>query len=216
MSSRAGRIGVTIVDILIHEAGHVVTAWELGVPIESVVVSRHDRLGDTYFASDIDTEHDTADQRTVAERTMLVHHAGFLAQRRFHYDGTQQTHPISDYLAVLRIAARLERDEALINTWSAYIANRARTMIEQPATWARIRALAIELARRSGADGVTEIDGAAIDAFLTNLRVPRTDPFLAYRRRLPTGDLILHECHHARRDLSRAIGRAYVRRGRRA
>ena len=203
---------MTAEDVLVHEAAHAVVAWELGVRVGAILVDLKRREGHTAFASDIaigrfapgSTAH-----RAAAERDMLVFHAGFMAQQRFHYDGTHGWYPLHDYIGIFRIAEMLESDFPLIDAWSTYIEDRARSMIEQPATWARIQALALDLARRAGTDGTTELDGEAIDRFLMQVRVPATDARLAYRRRQATGILVVLERDAARSHFTRAIKRAY-------
>ena len=45
--------GVTLADVLVHEAGHAVAAWELGVRIGAIHVHMRVREGRMTFASDV-------------------------------------------------------------------------------------------------------------------------------------------------------------------
>ena len=206
---------LTVEDLLVHEAAHAAVAWEVGVRVGRILVNRERREGHVAFVSDVLIGRyapGTPAARAAAEREMLACHAGFMAQRRFHYDSTHHRYAVKDYLWIFRIAEQIEEDRAVIDAWSAYIEDRARATIEQPATWARILALAIELARRSDEDGTTEVDGATVDDFLATVRVPKADPFLAYRRREATGKLVRLEREPVRQLLKRDIERAYLRR----
>lgn len=202
-------------DVLVHEAAHAVVAWELGARIGQITIDRAHAAGRMSFASDVAIGRfavGSAAHRLAAERDMLVFHAGFMAQQRFHYEGTHGVYPIHDYAAILDIAQQFSSDAPLIDAWSTYVEDRARHMIEHPATWRRIEALAVELARRAGPDGFTVIDGEKADQFIANVHVPATNAFLAYRRREATGVLLILDEEPARQRLVRAVQRAYLHR----
>lgn len=173
--------GVTLADVLVHEAGHAVAAWELGVRIGAIHVHLRVREGRMTFASDVGLGRfpvgsDTL--RQAIEREMVVLHAGLVAQRRFHYEGAWGLVPRTDYEGILATALQVETDLRLIDEWSDYAEERARALMELPQTWRRVEALAVELVRRP------VLHGEEIDAFLAGLRVPRApNARLAYRRR---------------------------------
>ena len=173
--------GVTLSDVLIHEAGHAVAAWELGARIGVIHVHVRVREGRMTFASDVGLGRFPARSdalRIAVERDMVVLHAGLVAQRRFHYEGAWGLLPRTDYEGILATALQVETDLRLIDEWSEYAEERARALIELPQTWRRVEALAVELARRP------VLHGEEIDAFLAGLCVPRaTNARLAYRRR---------------------------------
>jgi hypothetical protein len=209
----ATRDGVLFADVLIHEAAHAVVAWELGTRLGQITVDRTRGIGRMSFGSDIAIGRFTPSSmahRAAAERDMLVYHAGFMAQQRFHYEGTHGVYPLHDYLGILEIAQQFPGDAPVIDAWSTYIEDRARHMIEHPATWSRIQSLALELARRAAPDGVTAIDGETVDRFIAAARVPRTSAFLAYRRREAKGLLLILDKDDARLRFSRAVERAYA------
>ena len=209
----ATRDGVLFADVLIHEAAHAVVAWELGTRLGQITVDRTRGIGRMSFGSDVAIgrfPRGSSAHRAAAERDMLVYHAGFMAQQRFHYEGTHGVYPLHDYVGILEIAQQFPGDAPLIDAWSTYIEDRARHMIEHPATWTRIQALALELARRAASDGVTTIDGEMADRFITAVRAPKTNAFLAYRRREATGVLLILDHDNARIRFSRAVERAYA------
>jgi hypothetical protein len=173
--------GVTLADVLVHEAGHAVAAWELGVRIGAIHVHLRMREGRMTFASDVGLGRfpEGSDALRVAiEREMVVFHAGLVAQKRFHYEGAWGLVPRTDYEGILAIALQVETDPRLIDEWSDYAEERARALMELPQTWRRVETLAVELARRP------VLHGEEVDAFLAAVRVPRTQSArLAYRRR---------------------------------
>lgn len=202
-------------DVLIHEAAHAVVAWELGARVGQLTIDRAHGAGQMAFLSDGAIgrfARGSGAHRAAAERDMLIYHAGFMAQRRFHYNGTHGVYPLHDYAAILTIAHEFSSDAALINAWSTYIEDRARQMIEHPATWIRIRSFALELARRAAPDGITVVDGEAAEQFIAAVRVPPTNAFLAYRRRQATGILMLLDDDVARQRFSSAIDRVCLQR----
>jgi hypothetical protein len=214
MTVASSHAAMRAADVLIHEAGHAVIAWELGVRVGQVVVDGTRRQGHVKFVSDTLIGRfapRSASCRRAAERDMVVCHAGFMAQRRFHYDGTLGWYPLEDYMTIQRVAEEFTDDAALIDAWSAYLEDRARQMVEHPATWTRILALALELARRAGVEGVTEVDGEAIEEFLGRVRVPATNALLAYRRRLGLGIYVVLEGTTSRDRFCNRIERAYSR-----
>lgn len=206
---------VRMPDVLVHEAAHAVVAWELGARVGQLTLDHTRGAGHMAFMSDAAIgrfAHGSPEHRLAAERDMLIFHAGFMAQRRFHYDGTHGVYPVHDYAAILALAQAFTSDTALIDAWSTYIEDRARHMIEHPATWARIQAFALELALRPAPDGITVVPGESAEQFIAAVRVPTTNAFLAYRRREATGILVVLEEEAARTRFSAAVARAYRRR----
>jgi hypothetical protein len=173
--------GVTVADVLVHEAGHAVAAWELGVRIGAIHVHVRRREGRMTFASDVGLGRFPAGSdalRLAIEREMIVFHAGLVAQRRFHYEGAWGLVPRTDYEGILATALQIETDHRLIDEWSDYAEEQARVLIELPQTWRRVEALAVELARRP------VLHGEEIDAFLAHVRVPNVgNARRRYRRR---------------------------------
>jgi len=206
---------VSLPDVLIHEAAHAVVAWELGARLGQLTVDRTRGAGHMVFASDAAMgrfARGSQAHRQAAERDMLIFHAGFMAQQRFHYEGTHGVYPIHDYSEILAIAEVFSDDAALIDAWSTYIEDRARHMIEHPATWKRIQTLALELARRAAPDGMTVLPGETAEAVIAAVRVPQTNVFLAYRRREATGVVLTLDDDLARVRFGRAVERAYATR----
>lgn len=203
---------VQLPDVLIHEAAHAVVAWELGARIGQLTVDRTRGAGHMAFVSDAAIgrfARGSTAHRAAAERDMLIYHAGFMAQQRFHYEGTHDVYPIHDYAAILEVAEAFSDDAALIDAWSTYIEDRARHMIEHPATWRRIESLALELARRATPEGMTILAGETVEKVVAAVQVPTTNAFLAYRRREATGVVLILEEDRNRLRFSRAIERAY-------
>jgi hypothetical protein len=203
--------GVTLADVLVHEAGHAVAAWELGLRIGAIHVHIRVREGRMTFASDVGLGRfpEGSDAlRLAIEREMIVFHAGLVAQRRFHYQGAWGLVPRTDYDGILAAALQIETDLRLIDEWSDFAEEQARALMEVPQTWRRVEALALELARRS------VLHGEEIDAFLARVRVSRaTDRRLAYRRREAKERFCLSHDPEDREPLERAIADAL--RGRR-
>lgn len=202
--------GVTLADVLVHEAGHAVAAWELGVRIGAIHVHVRVREGRMTFTSDVRLGRFPAGSdalRLAVERDMVVLHAGLVAQRRFHYEGAWGVVPRTDYEGVLATALHVETDLHLIDEWSDYAEERARTLLELPQTWRRVEALAVELARRP------VLHGEEIEAFLTGVRVPRApNARLAYRRREAKERYCLAHDPQDRAPVERAIADATRRR----
>lgn len=202
--------GVTLADVLVHEAGHAVAAWELGVRIGAIHLHLRAREGRMTFASDVGLGRFPAGSdalRLAVERDMVVLHAGLVAQRRFHYEGTWGLVPRTDYEGVLATALQAETDLRLIDEWSDYAEERARTLLELPQTWRRVEALAVELARRP------VLHGGEIEAFLAGVRIPRArDARLVYRRREAKEIYCLTHRAPDRAPLERAIAAASRRR----
>jgi hypothetical protein len=154
---------VQMADMLVHEAGHAVVAWELGLEIVHLRFSSKDWSGRMPFLGGLYRfEGDPTSERAreAAEQDMLVFHAGLMAQRLFHYESTHHSVPAVDLLGVWDSCHALEDDVALIDEWSDYIEERVRVMLYKPATWARVVALAPEIARR------LFLPGSEIAAFL--------------------------------------------------
>jgi hypothetical protein len=152
-----------LADMLVHEAAHAVIAWELGIEIVHIRFSAKDRAGRmpfigavARFPGDLSSER----AREAVEKDMLAYHSGLVAQRLFHYDGTQRYVPEIDLVGVWETCHWAEDDVDLIDKWSDYIEERVRVMLYQPATWARVMALAPQIARR------LYLPGADIEAFL--------------------------------------------------
>jgi hypothetical protein len=202
--------GVTLADVLVHEAGHAVAAWELGVRIGAIHVHVRVREGRMTFASDVGLGRypEGSDAlRLAVERDMVVLHAGLVAQGRFHYEGAWGVVPRTDYEGVLATALQVETDLRLIDEWSDYAEERARTLLELPQTWRRVEALAVELARRP------VLHGDEIEAFLAGVRVTRApNARLAYRRREAKERYCLSHEPRERAALERAIAHATRRR----
>ncbi|HVE70639.1 MAG TPA: hypothetical protein VNI54_04660 [Thermoanaerobaculia bacterium] len=202
--------GVTLADVLVHEAGHAVAAWELGVRIGAIHVYVRVREGRVTFASDVGLGRFPAGSdalRLAIEREMIVFHAGLIAQKRFHYEGAGGLVPRTDYEGILASAQLVESDHRLIDEWSDYAEEQARALIERPQTWRRVEALAVELARRP------VLYGEEIETFLGGVRVPRTgNARRAYRRREAKERFCLTHDPEDREPVERAI--AAVRRGR--
>lgn len=202
--------GVTLADVLVHEAGHAVAAWELGVRIGQIHVHVRVREGRMTFASDVQLGRFPAGSdalRLGIEREMVVLHAGLVAQKRFHYEGAWGLVPRTDYEGIAAAAQLVETDHRLIDEWSDYAEEQARALIELPATWRRVEALAIELARRP------VLCGEEIEAFLESLSVPRApNARLAYRRREAKERYCLSHDPRDRAPVERAIANAVRRR----
>jgi hypothetical protein len=159
---------VELADMLVHEAGHAVIAWELGITIVHLRFSAKDWSGRmpfigalSRFSGDLASER----AREAVEKDMLVYHAGLMAQRLFHYDSTHRHVPAIDLAGVWETCHWAEHDVDLIDEWSDYIEERVRVMLYRPATWARVIALAQEIARR------LYLSGADIDTFLAFVNV---------------------------------------------
>jgi hypothetical protein len=202
--------GVTLADVLVHEAGHAVAAWELGVRIGAIHVHVRVREGRMTFASDVGLGRFPVGSdalRLAIEREMVVLHAGLVAQRRFHYEGAWGLVPRTDYEGILTTALQVETDLRLIDEWSDYAEERARALLELPQTWRRVEALAVELARHP------VLHGAEVDAFLAGVRVPRApNARLAYRRREAKELYCLSHDPKDREPVERAIAAARSRR----
>jgi hypothetical protein len=197
---------VTLADVLVHEAGHAVAAWELGVRIGVIHVDLRVCEGRMTFASDVGHGRFPAGSdalRLAIEREMLVLHAGLVAQKRFHYEGAFGLVPRTDYEGILATALQVETDLRLIDAWSDCAEERARALIELPQTWRRVEALAVELARQP------VLHGEDVDAFLADVRVPRApNARLAYRRREAKERYCLSHNPKDRERLERAIAAA--------
>ncbi len=163
---------VQLADLLVHEAGHAVIAWELGVRIVELRFSIKDWSGRMPFdgaayclAGDV-----TSDRaREAAEKDMLVFHAGRMAQLLFHYKGVYGHRNSIDLRAIMNVCRTVEEDTAVIDAWSDYIEERVRVMLCQTATWGRVIALAPEIARR------LYLTGEEIAAFLAHVDVSGAD-----------------------------------------
>lgn len=202
--------GVTLADVLVHEAGHAVAAWELGVRIGAIQVHVRLREGRMTFASDVGLGRFPPGSdvlRLAIEREMIVFHAGLVAQRRFHYQGAWGLVPRTDYEGILATALQVETDHRLIDEWSDYAEEQARALIELPQTWRRVEALAVELARRP------VLHDEEIEAFLAGVRVPQApNARLAYRKREAKERYCLTQDPEDREPIERAIAAARRRR----
>jgi hypothetical protein len=164
-------------DLLVHEAGHAVIAWELGVEIAELTFDLTTWIGGMRFVGGMfHFEGDLGSEmaREAAELDLLVFHAGMVAQREFHYDSAHGTGPSVDLRGVMRTCQQIESDLDCIDAWSNYIEERVRVMVQRPATWRSILALAEEIRRRPVMTGVE------ISAFLRRIRfneVPPTQRF---------------------------------------
>jgi hypothetical protein len=139
-------------DFLIHEAAHVVAAWELGRPVRLVTFDHATWSGLSYieFATSALPESDSSDHaRALAESDVIVLHAGMAAQRVFNYEAAICCTPRADLDSVALILTAFERDSSLLLAWSTYLAQRALILVQQPETWTRIEEVARILASRS-------------------------------------------------------------------
>lgn len=173
------RPDVRLADMLVHEAGHAVIAWELGVRIVEIRFSLNDWSGRMPFAGarhsfegDLASDH----ARAAAEKDMLIYHAGRMAQLLFHYDSVHGCRNSVDLQGIMDACRTVEEDTAVIDAWSDYAEERVRVMLYQPSTWARVIALAPEIARR------LYLTGDEIAAFLARVDVsgavsPRHNPW---------------------------------------
>lgn len=164
--------GVVCADMLVHEAAHAVIAWELGIPIVHLRFSPKDWSGEMPFKGGM---HEYAGHlpseraREVAEKDLLIYHAGMVAQRLFHYESARSYAGSIDAAGIMRVARMVEQDADLIDEWSEYIEERVRVMLYDPTTWARVVALAPEIARR------LYLPGEEIAAFLRIVDVTGAD-----------------------------------------
>jgi len=155
-----------LADILVHEAAHAVVAWELGLTIVHIRFSSGDRSGEIPFQGrmhEYDGVVSSDEAREAAECDLLVYHAGMVAQRLFHYETARSSAGPVDAAGIMSICRMVEEDTAVIDEWSEYIEERVRVMLSRPATWARVIALAPEIARR------LYFPGEEVAAFLTNV-----------------------------------------------
>jgi hypothetical protein len=175
----AAGAGVRLADMLVHEAGHAVIAWELGIQIVELRFSMKDWSGRMPFAGAahcLDGDVASERAREAAEKDMLIFHAGRMAQLLFHYDSVHGYRNSIDLKGIMDACRRVEEHAAVIDAWSDYIEERVRVMLYQPSTWGRIIALAPEIARR------LVLTGDEIAAFLTRVDVsgavsPRHSPW---------------------------------------
>jgi hypothetical protein len=154
-------------DLFVHEAGHAVIAWELGITIEDIRFSTKNWSGLMHFVGGMYRfEGDLASERAreAAEKDMLIYHAGLVAQRLFHYDSALGPSVI-DVRGLINTAKMVEDDVNLIDAWSDYIEERVRVMLCRPATWQRVIAFAPEIARR------LYLRGDEVAAFLAHVDV---------------------------------------------
>jgi hypothetical protein len=138
-------------DFLIHEAAHVVAAWELGRTVTLVTFDHETWSGRTHieFATSALAEDDTSDRaRELAEDDVIILHAGMAAQRTYNYEGAVRCTPRTDLDSVALILTPFETDPALLLAWSTYLAERALVFVRRPDTWRRIEELANALSRR--------------------------------------------------------------------
>ncbi|MEO8379054.1 MAG: hypothetical protein ABI779_05275, partial [Acidobacteriota bacterium] len=160
---------VQLADLLMHQAGHAVVAWELGVRIIELHFSLKAWSGLMPFAGAITSCFDRAlaadAAREAAEKDMLIFHAGRMAQLLFHYDSVHGYRNSSDLRGVIDACRRVEDATAVIDAWSEYIEERVRVMLSAPGTWSRVLALAPEIARR------LSLTGHQIAAFLEHVDV---------------------------------------------
>jgi Bacterial RNA polymerase, alpha chain C terminal domain len=159
---------IQLADMLVHEAGHAVVAWELGIEIVHVRFSMQQWSGLMRFAGGLyrfNGDDASDDARVAAETDMLIFHAGQMAQRLFHYDGAHRAASLVDLTGIMDAGKTVEDDTALIDAWSEYIEERVRVMLCQPATWARVIALAPEIARH------LYLPGRQIASFLLSVDV---------------------------------------------
>lgn len=160
-------------DLLVHEAGHAVIAWELGVGIIDLTLDPATWVGGMRFCGGMfHFEGDLGSEmaREAAELDLLIFHAGIAAQREFHYDSVDDNGPSVDLRGVMRTCQRIESDIACIDAWSNYIEERVRVMVQRPATWRSILALGEELRRRP------VMSGAEVSAFLRRIRFNEVPP----------------------------------------
>jgi hypothetical protein len=137
-------------DFLVHEAAHVVAAWELDSTVARVTFDHTTWSGRTHFATTMSDESDTSDYtRELAERHVIILHAGMAAQLVFNYEAALRCTPRSDLDSVLVILMAFERDPAVVLAWSTYLAERALALVRRPETWRRIEEVTRFLGRRS-------------------------------------------------------------------
>lgn len=197
---------VQLADHLVHEAAHAVIAWEIGVPIIHLRFSAKQRSGEMPYSGAVGDDHPaftTDAMREQVEKDMLLCHAGTVAQRLFHYDGTLQYVSPIDAAMILRTCLKVESDIALIDEWSEYAEERVRVMLYRPTTWARVIALSSEIARK------LYLTGDEIGAFLrcvdvTDAVSPKDRPWK--REQYPIGRTteVLSLSSRARRALDNA------------
>ena len=139
-------------DLCIHEAAHVVAAWQLGRVVARVTFDHATWSGLTFvaFATSALDEDDTSDYaRELAEGDVIVLHAGMAAQRIFNYEGSLRCTPRTDLDSVRAILTPFESDRAVLLAWSTYLAERALVLVREPETWRRIEEVARYLSTRS-------------------------------------------------------------------
>lgn len=200
------RADVQLADLLVHEAGHAVIACELGVRIVELRFSMKDWSGRMRFAGathclDDDLASDHA--REAAEKDMLIFHAGRMAQLLFHYDSVRGCRNTVDLQGIMNACRTVEEDTTVIDAWSDYTEERVRVMLYQPSTWARVIALAPEIARR------LYLTGDEIAAFLARVDVsgvisPRHSPWRREHYAIGRGIDALHLSNRARSCLERS------------
>lgn len=198
-------VGVRLADMLVHEAGHAVIAWELGVQIVELRFSMKDWSGRMPFAGAAQSlGGEAADHaREAAEKEMLIFHAGRTAQLLFDYDSVHGYRNSIDLKGIMDACRTVEGDAAVIDAWSGYIEERVRVMLYQPSTWGRIIALAPEIARR------LYLTGDEIAGFLTRVDVsgavsPRHGPWTREHYAIGRGIDALQLSNRARSCLERS------------
>jgi hypothetical protein len=197
--------GVRLADMLVHEAGHAVIAWELGVQIVELRFSMKDWSGRMPFAGAAHRLGGEASDhaREAAEKEMLIFHAGRMAQLLFHYESVRGYRNSIDLKGIMDACRTVEEHAAVIDVWSDYIEERVRVMLYQPPTWSRVIALAPEIARR------LYLTGDEIAAFLTRVDVsdavsPRHGPWTRERYAIGRGIDALQLSNRARSCLERS------------
>jgi ATP-dependent Zn protease len=99
--------------IAFHEAGHVIAARVLGMPInKATIIPEHDTIGHVKYANplrDVKLDCDSSDEaRRRAERTIIIIFAGPAALRKYSPGSSRFLHARGDFEEAAELAGRID------------------------------------------------------------------------------------------------------------
>lgn len=133
-----------------HEAGHLVAAYFLGIPLAKIAVTIDEDSAGRFMrrlmfkAGELDVGNSDR-TRVKAERYAQVSLSGIVAQRRNRPSSIRNWHPTGDYRTAQELIMLITRSQEEVQAYLNLILVRASMMFDDPYRWRCVESVAAGL-----------------------------------------------------------------------